>query len=463
MADSEGFRRLLDGGDIEPVTRRHRVKAVGAVVGGSLLVLLSLEAMTVFTSTNTAESTRLVALPTASRSRQMMPGKIALPKGMGHPLGGAVFAPSAFSPEDASLAAPRPQPARCVAAAASHEVGAKNLDWPNLGFQYRDTNGHLKLVWREGEGWAAPEWVEGNEVTMHVAATVLHYGQAVFEGLKAHAQPDGSVALFRPQGNAERLARSCSRIKMPCISEEQFLDACREVVRKNLEFVPPYGSGGALYLRPVMFGTGPRIGLQPSGEYTFLLLCTPVGDYYKGGMGSPVKAEVIDDYDRAAPQGVGAAKVAGNYAADLLPATESKARGYPVCLYLDAATHTLVEEFSTSNFMGITEDGKTFVTPDSPAILPSVTNACLQQLAADMGLKVEKRPVPIEELESFSEAAAVGTAVVITPVASIQRGDKTYSFGDGTEAGPVTSKLYKTMRDIQTGDGPDPHGWRVPV
>lgn len=345
--------------------------------------------------------------------------------------------------------------------ASSVGVGSADLDWPNLGFQYRETNGHMKMTWKDGS-WSAAELVEQSTVTMHVGATALHYGQSVFEGLKAFAQEDGSVRLFRPQENAARLARSCERIRMPVPSEKEFLDACKAVVRANMEFVPPYGTGGALYLRPLLFGSGARIGLQPADEYTFLVLCTPVGDYYQGGMGAPVTAVVMDDYDRAAPLGVGHVKVAGNYAADLLPNMKAKGDGYPVALYLDAQTHTLVEEFSTSNFVGITKAGE-FVTPDSAAVLPSITNKSLQVLAEDMGMPVQKRAVPVEELADMTEAAACGTAVVITPVSKVVHGEKVYEISSDETPGPVMTKLYDQVRGIQCGDVEDPYGWTVEV
>ena len=286
-------------------------------------------------------------------------------------------------------------------------VGAANLDWPNLGFEFRETNSHLKYTWREGEGWDAGELVPGEPyLKLHIASTALHYGQSCFEGLKAFAMKDGeSVAIFRPDENAKRMQSSAARTMMPALDESIFVEACRRVVADNLAFVPPYGSGGALYLRPLLFGSGPRIGLQPADEYTLLIMVMPVGDYYRGGMGAPVKATIVEGFDRAAPRGVGNVKVAGNYAADLLPNQMMKKAGFPISLYLDAKSQSYVEEFSTSNFFGIKHKngnapkegdlkGSSYVTPKSDAVLPSITNKSLMQLAEAEGMKVEHRPVP---------------------------------------------------------------------
>merc|ERR1711871_765737 len=269
-------------------------------------------------------------------------------------------------------------------------------------------------------------------------ATALHYGQSLFEGLKAFACKDGSVRLFRPTANAARMARGAARTLMEAPDEALFVEACSKVVRENLDYVPPYGSGGALYIRPLLYGAGPRIGLQPSDAYDFLVLATPVGDYYKGGLGKPVKACVVEEYDRAAPRGVGSVKLAGNYAPDLKPNTEAKQSGYPIGLYLDAGSRTYVEEFSTSNFVGICGETGKYVTPESDAILPSITNDSLMKL---------------------SEVAACGTAVVLTPVGSISRNGEDYVLDHNTEPGPTCLDLYTRLTDIQRGDAPDEDGW----
>lgn len=302
---------------------------------------------------------------------------------------------------------------------------------------------------------------------MHIGATALHYGQSCFEGLKAFCHEDGEVYVFRPDENAKRMQASCRRTMMPELPTEKFLEAIQKVVRDNIEYVPPYGSGGALYIRPLLFGSGPRIGLQPADEYIFLIMVIPVGDYYKGGLSSPVNALIIEDFDRAAPRGVGAVKVAGNYAADLLPNMLSKKKGYPISLYLDAKTQTMIEEFSTSNFVGIDNSQKKYVTPLSSSVLPSITNKSLMTIAADEGLTVETRDVHVDELKSFDEVLAVGTAVVVTPVGSITRLDKegsetTYEFGE-KQIGDTTKRLYQKVRAIQNGEEEDKHGWNYKI
>jgi branched-chain amino acid aminotransferase len=299
---------------------------------------------------------------------------------------------------------------------------------------------------------------------LHIGATALHYGQACFEGLKAFCHSDGQVYCFRPEENAARMQSSCRRIVMPELPTDLFIEAVRKVVNDNIEYVPPYGSNGALYIRPILFGSGPRIGLQPADEYVFLIMVIPVGDYYQGGLSTPVDALIISDYDRAAPQGVGAVKVAGNYAADLYPNLQSKKKGFPISLYLDAKTQSMVEEFSTSNFVGINHAKKLYVTPQSSSVLPSITNKSLMQIAHDEGYTVEARDIPVTELADFDEVLAVGTAVVVTPVGSVTRmvdgHEQVYEFGNH-ELGETTKTLYQRVRAIQNGEADDTHGWNV--
>lgn len=321
------------------------------------------------------------------------------------------------------------------------------------------------MTFRDGK-WQEPELVESPYINVHIGATALHYGQACFEGLKAFAHEDGSVNLFRPDENAKRINRSGHRVMMPEIPVETFIKACNDVVKDNVAYVPPYGSGGALYLRPLLFGSGPRIGLQPAEEYTFIVMVIPVGDYYKGGLAAPVNGLIVDEYDRAAPKGVGAAKVAGNYAADLIPNMAAKKKGFPICLYLDAATHTLVEEFSTSNFIGIDNENKKYITPKSDSVLPSITNKSLQTLAKDEGMTVEQRDIEVAELSSFDEVIACGTAVVVTPIGSLTRFDENgeeskYQFSE--DVGETTRRLYDTVRNIQNGEIEDTHNWNYKV
>ncbi len=335
---------------------------------------------------------------------------------------------------------------------------AATIDWENLGFNYMQTPYHIRYTWRDG-AWDEGELVEEPYIQMHIAATALHYGQAGFEGLKAFGGKDGKVRLFRPHDNAKRMALTARRVCMAEVPEEMFVTACRRVVEANREFVPPYGSGGSLYVRPLLFGTGARIGLQPADEYTFIVMVVPVGPYYKGGL-TPVSARILDDYDRAAPHGVGHVKVAGNYAAGMEPNRLAADKGFPIVLFLDAKEHRYVEEFGTSNFIAITADGR-YVTAASSSILQSITNLTLQQLATDMGLPVEVRPIELSEVASFAEVGACGTAVVLTPICRIVSEDATIEIGSPEQCGPVLQKLYDTVQQIQYGEIEDPHGWSL--
>jgi len=301
--------------------------------------------------------------------------------------------------------------------------------------------------------------VEEPYLRLHIAATCVHYGQAAFEGLKAFRCKDGKVRMFRPVENARRMAVTARRTCMAEVPEALFMEAVSRVVRANEAYVPPYGTGGSLYIRPLLIGSGAQIGVAPGDEYTFIVMVIPVGPYYKGGL-KPVRALVYDAYDRAAPLGVGHVKVGGNYGAGLYAHELAKKSGYPVELYLDAKEHRFIEEFATSNFIAITGDGR-FVTPESPSILPSVTNKTLMQIARDMGMPVEVRPVPWEEVASFAEIGACGTAVVVTPVCEIRRGDTVIRVGSETACGPVLQKLYEAVQGVQYGELPDTHGWCV--
>lgn len=296
---------------------------------------------------------------------------------------------------------------------------------------------------------------------MHVLSNVFHYGQAVFEGLKAFAQEDGSVSLFNPKENSIRIERSGQRMGMPSIPQDLFLKACEDVVKNNKEFVPPYGSGGSLYLRPFFFGAGQQLGLGRAKEYVFGVIASPVGLYYPTGL-KPVDALVIEDYDRAAPRGVGGTKTAGNYAADIIPAEEAVNKGCSIALYLDAKERKYIEEFSTSNFVAISKDKKTFVTPSSPSILRSITNIMIRKLAEKKGLKVEERPVTLEEVTQggFSEIAACGTAVIMTPIKNIHSNGTVTHISDKLE---VLEDLYNEIRAIQVGDSDDTFNWNHKV
>lgn len=335
-----------------------------------------------------------------------------------------------------------------------------HLDWENLGFQYINTGCFIQATWKDGE-WSALHTTEDAYVRMHIGATALHYGQSCFEGLKAFRGRDQKIRLFRPDENARRLMSSADRLMMPRVPESLFLTAVHRAVRENEHFVPPYGTGGSLYIRPLLYGSGARIGLQSADEFTFLVLVVPVGDYYKGGL-SPVTAVVMTDFDRAAPRGVGNVKVAGNYAADLLPNSLGKSAGYPINLYLDARNRRSIEEFGTSNFIGLV--GNSYVTPDSESVLPSITNKTLMQLARDRGMTIEQREVGIDEVSSFDEVAACGTAVVITAVTRMVYGDDVIAIGKNPDAvGPKLKALYDEVRALQLGEIEDVHGFGQPL
>lgn len=331
-----------------------------------------------------------------------------------------------------------------------------NLDWARLGFTYMKTDFRYVSRWKDDK-WDEGKLVEDNRLCISEASTVLHYGQACFEGLKAYRTKNGKIQLFRPDMNARRMQESCRRILMPEVPVERFIDACRQVVKANEDYVPPYGTGATLYLRPFMFGTGDTIGVAPAPEYIFSVFCLPVGAYFKGGL-SPVNF-TVSEYDRAAPFGTGAVKVGGNYAGSLLPHKLAVEKGFADCIYLDPATHTKIEEVGAANFFGITKDGK-FVTPKSPSILPSVTRISLLQVARDvLGMETEERDVFIDRLDEFAEAGACGTAAVITPIGGIEYRGKLHVFYSETEVGPVTKKLYEVLTGIQFGDLEAPEGW----
>ena len=333
-----------------------------------------------------------------------------------------------------------------------------DIDWSSLGFSYMPVRSHITCTYKDG-AWGTPELKTDHNVTLSIAATCLHYGQAAFEGLKAFRCKDGAVRIFRPDENAKRINLSASRILGPEMPVDLFVEMCRKVVLDNIDYVPPYGSGGSLYIRPLYIGTDPQIGVAPSASYQMIIMVMPVGAYYKAGL-KGVPAITIDDYDRAAPLGTGTIKLGGNYAASLKPQKEAKAKGYPVPLFMDAKTHQYIDEFGTSNFFGITKKG-TYATPNSTSILGSITNKSLQQIAKDLGMEVECRPIHRDELGDFAEIGACGTAVVITPISEINAGNKIYTFGE--ECGPTLKKLYDRMTGIQYGEYPDEHNWTVEV
>ncbi|MBN2108051.1 MAG: branched-chain amino acid aminotransferase [Deltaproteobacteria bacterium] len=330
-----------------------------------------------------------------------------------------------------------------------------DLDWKNLPFGYIETDFNIRYHYKDG-AWSKGELTSDTSLKMHIADPCLHYGQEAFEGMKAFETKDGRIVVFRPIENAKRLQVSSDHILIPKIPAETFLDGIQKVVAANARFVPPYGTGASLYIRPVVFGVGAQIGLGPAREYEFVIFVMPVGPYYKGGF-KPVKALIVEEFDRAAPLGMGAYKVGANYAAGLLGYEYAHQQGYPIALYLDPKEKRYIDEFSTSNFIAIA--GTTYITPKSRSVLPSITNDSLAIMAADMGMAVEKRPIDVEELKNFDEVGAVGTAAVITPIASIQYKDRAFTYGDGASAGPVSTKLYEKLTKIQTGEIDDPFGW----
>lgn len=332
-----------------------------------------------------------------------------------------------------------------------------NLDWDNLGFAYR------KLPFRYISHFKDGKWDDGkltDDATLHISESspALHYGQQAFEGLKAYRTKDGSIQLFRPDQNAERLQRTADRLLMPHVPTDKFIAAVKSVVRANEEFVPPYGTGATLYIRPLLIGVGDIIGVKPAEEYIFTVFAMPVGSYFKGGL-TPTNFIVSKEYDRAAPNGTGAAKVGGNYAASLLPGKYAHEKQFSDIIYLDPATHTKIEEVGAANFFGITKDNQ-FITPLSPSILPSITKYSLLYLAKErFGMEAIEGDVFVDELDKFTEAGACGTAAVISPIGGIQNGDDFHVFYSETEVGPVTRKLYDELVGIQFGDVEAPEGW----
>ncbi|HEO6380221.1 TPA: branched-chain amino acid aminotransferase [Streptococcus agalactiae] len=332
-----------------------------------------------------------------------------------------------------------------------------NLDWDNLGFAYR------KLPFRYISHFKDGKWDDGkltDDATLHISESspALHYGQQAFEGLKAYRTKDGSIQLFRPDQNAERLQRTAGRLLMPHVPTDKFIAAVKSVVRANEEFVPPYGTGATLYIRPLLIGVGDIIGVKPAEEYIFTVFAMPVGSYFKGGL-TPTNFIVSKEYDRAAPNGTGAAKVGGNYAASLLPGKYAHEKQFSDVIYLDPATHTKIEEVGAANFFGITKDNQ-FITPLSPSILPSITKYSLLYLAKErFGMEAIEGDVFVDELDKFTEAGACGTAAVISPIGGIQNGDDFHVFYSETEVGPVTRKLYDELVGIQFGDVEAPEGW----
>lgn len=332
-----------------------------------------------------------------------------------------------------------------------------NLDWSNLTFSYMPTDYNVRCTFKDGK-WGEIEVSDSEYVPLHIAASCLHYGQESFEGLKAFRGKDGKVRIFRMDENAKRFIRSAEGTKMEPLPKEIFCEMVRKVVKLNERFIPPYGTGASLYIRPLEIGISPLVGVKPATEYMVIMLVTPVGPYFKSGF-KPTKVCLSREYDRVAPKGTGSIKVGGNYGASLVAGEKAHDLGYSVMLYLDPKEKKYIDECGAANFFGIKDNR--YITPKSESILPSITNMSLRQLAKDMGMTVEERHVPVEELSTFEEVSACGTAAVCSPISEIDdldTGEK-YVYSTNNEAGPITTALYNKIRAIQYGEEADPYGW----
>ena len=333
----------------------------------------------------------------------------------------------------------------------------ENLDWKCLPFGYLKTDYNIRCVYKNGK-WGKLEVSSSEYIDIHIAATGLHYGQEAFEGLKAYMGKDGKIRLFRWEENAKRMVSSAEGIKMAVFPVELFKEALFKVIQLNKRFMPPYGSGATLYVRPLLYGSGAEVGVKPAKEYTFIVFVTPVGPYFKEGV-KPVNMLICRDVDRAAPMGTGIYKVGGNYAASMRAIISAHDAGYSSTIFLDAKEKKYIDECGPANFYGIKDN--TYITPKSESILNSITNMSLIEIAKSLGLKTERRKVTVEELSEFSEAGACGTAAVITPIAKIfdPENNKIYEYCKGGQPGPLTMKLYNKLVAIQSGDEPDTFGW----
>ena len=333
----------------------------------------------------------------------------------------------------------------------------ETIDWKNIGFGYMKTDFNVRCTYKDG-AWGELEVSDSEMVTMHMAATCIHYGQESFEGLKAFRGQDGKIRIFRMDENAKRMQDSSHGTLMAVLPIEKFEEAVLKVVKLNERFVPPYESGASLYIRPFLFGTGPQVGVKPASEYMFIVFVTPVGPYFKGGFHT-TPFVIMREFDRSAPLGMGKYKVGGNYAASLVAGAKANELGYSNVFYLDARDKKYIDECGAANFFGIKNN--TYITPKSSSILPSITNKSLMVLAEEMGMTVERRQIPVEELGTFEEAGACGTAAVISPIERIDDYDEkiSYVFSKDGQPGPISDKLYKKLRAIQYGDEPDTHGW----
>jgi len=333
----------------------------------------------------------------------------------------------------------------------------QNIEWSKLPFGYLKTDYNVRCYNRDGK-WGELEISSSEFINLHIASTAIHYGQQAFEGMKAYMGKDGNIRIFRWEENFKRLERSAHGILMEPVTKELFKEAIFKAVLMNKRFVPPYDTGATLYIRPLLIGSGAEVGVKPANEYLFVVFVSPVGPYFKEGF-NPVKIAVVRDSDRAAPLGTGNIKVGGNYASSLRGVIKARDAGYSSPMYLDSVEKKYIDEIGAANFFGIKNN--TYITPKSTSVLPSITNMSLIQLAEDLGLKVERRPVPITELETFEEVGACGTAAIISPIGEIYDIDvnKKYSFCKDGKPGPISTKLYNKLVGIQFGDEPDVHKW----
>lgn len=332
------------------------------------------------------------------------------------------------------------------------------LNWDTLSFDFNETGGeNLRQYYRDGR-WSEPEYTTSEYIPVHMCSACLNYGLQAFEGIKAFRGVDGRVRLFRPDAHARRMAAGARKLCLPMPSEQMFVEACKDVVRRNLEFLPPYESQAALYVRPVLFGTRPRLTVRPSSEAGFCVFATPVGPYFKEGI-RPIDAIVNRNQDRSAPLGTGDVKVGGNYASSMLSYEEAHQMGYSAVLYTESVEHRYIEECGAANFIAI--KSKNYITPASPSILPSITNDSLMQLARDKGFTVEQRRVDVAELSSFDECGACGTGAIITPLGKVYDPDNDTTICFGDEVGEVLLDLYCSLQDVQYGRAEDKHGWTV--